>query len=375
MNRAARAASPRCSAIIEHFAGARLWLALGLDAAWLRRRGLRPAADRSARRHRHGRGAGVPAAISRRWATISPGPALPRRARAVRGAMARALGAPLRPGYAAGAAAGRTTKHRSAFAPPRRLPSAAGRLQAVSARPACSRCSSTTFRARAGDDLSCSNSRSRGVMLPCSSPWPRSCRRRLPRSRWPSARGRLPASIGWTRRGVQERNGASSRAPRKAPAPAFGCTPASRPRWRKERCAHSSTNIGPASTRSSRRSSGSRAITRAAQQLGCLGSAVAAALLLFVGVRLLSLPFPVLIASLVLFARMSGPAQSLQQAVQNIAAYAPCIRGDRAAPGARGRNGARASSVARRSTGTSSRPREAGFEHAPGLGCECDAAI
>jgi ATP-binding cassette subfamily C protein len=61
----------------------------------------------------------------------------------------------------------------------------------------------------------------------------------------------------------------------------------------------------------------------AARQLAALGAAIAAALLLFVGVRLLDLPFPVLIASLVLFARMSGPAQGLQQTAQQVAAYAP----------------------------------------------------
>ena len=61
----------------------------------------------------------------------------------------------------------------------------------------------------------------------------------------------------------------------------------------------------------------------AAQQFAALGAALAAALLLFVGVRILHLPFPMLLASLVLFARMSGPAQRLQQAAQNIAALAP----------------------------------------------------
>jgi ATP-binding cassette subfamily C protein len=61
----------------------------------------------------------------------------------------------------------------------------------------------------------------------------------------------------------------------------------------------------------------------AARQVAAFGAAVAAALLLFVGVRLLDLPFPVLIAALVLFARMSGPAQSLQQAAQQVAANAP----------------------------------------------------
>lgn len=52
-------------------------------------------------------------------------------------------------------------------------------------------------------------------------------------------------------------------------------------------------------------------------------SAVAAASLLFVGYRILSLPFAVLVTSLILFARMAAPAQQLQQSVQLIAAYAP----------------------------------------------------
>ena len=59
------------------------------------------------------------------------------------------------------------------------------------------------------------------------------------------------------------------------------------------------------------------------QQLAALGAAITAAVLLFVGVRILALPFPVLIASLVLFARMSAPAQQLQLAAQNIAALSP----------------------------------------------------
>jgi len=63
----------------------------------------------------------------------------------------------------------------------------------------------------------------------------------------------------------------------------------------------------------------------AARQLAALGAALAAALLLFVGIRLLALPFPVLITSLILFARMAAPAQALQQTVQQIAAYAPAF--------------------------------------------------
>lgn len=63
----------------------------------------------------------------------------------------------------------------------------------------------------------------------------------------------------------------------------------------------------------------------AAWQLAALGSAVAAAALLFVGVRMLEMPFAVLIASLILFARMSGPAQSLQQSIQLAAAMVPAF--------------------------------------------------
>jgi ATP-binding cassette subfamily C protein len=63
----------------------------------------------------------------------------------------------------------------------------------------------------------------------------------------------------------------------------------------------------------------------AARQLGIFGAAVAAALLLFVGVRLLAMPFPVLVASLILFARMTGPALNLQQSAQQVAAYAPAF--------------------------------------------------
>jgi len=59
----------------------------------------------------------------------------------------------------------------------------------------------------------------------------------------------------------------------------------------------------------------------AAQQLAAFGAAVAAALILFVGFSVLHLPFVVLIPALVLFARMVGPAQSLQHAAQYVGAY------------------------------------------------------
>jgi len=61
----------------------------------------------------------------------------------------------------------------------------------------------------------------------------------------------------------------------------------------------------------------------AARALAFTASAVAAAVLLFVGYALLALPFAVLLTSLILFLRMAGPAQQLQESLQQIAAYAP----------------------------------------------------
>jgi ABC-type multidrug transport system fused ATPase/permease subunit len=105
----------------------------------------------------------------------------------------------------------------------------------------------------------------------------------------------------------------------------------------------------------------------AARTLTFFASAVAAAVLLFVGVRLLDLQFAVLVTSLVLFARMAGPAQALQHSAQGLAAYAQSF-----------------AAVERRvgkleTTVGEHRPFEpldwaeitlddAGFEHRPGLG-------
>jgi ATP-binding cassette subfamily C protein len=58
------------------------------------------------------------------------------------------------------------------------------------------------------------------------------------------------------------------------------------------------------------------------RQAAAFGAALVAALLLLVGVRFLALPFPVLVASLVLFARMTGPAQQVQTSMLNAAAHA-----------------------------------------------------
>jgi ATP-binding cassette subfamily C protein len=62
-----------------------------------------------------------------------------------------------------------------------------------------------------------------------------------------------------------------------------------------------------------------------AQQGAAFGAALVAAVILLVGVRVLTLPFPVLVTSLVLFARMSGPAQQVQNGAVSVAAYAPAF--------------------------------------------------
>jgi ATP-binding cassette subfamily C protein len=61
------------------------------------------------------------------------------------------------------------------------------------------------------------------------------------------------------------------------------------------------------------------------RQVAAFGAALAAAMLLLVGVRVLALPFPVLAASLILFARMSAPAQMLQNSTFQVAACAPAF--------------------------------------------------
>ena len=60
-----------------------------------------------------------------------------------------------------------------------------------------------------------------------------------------------------------------------------------------------------------------------ASGLASAGAALSAALMLLIGDRLLELPFAVLLTVLVLFARMSGPAQQLQQSLQGFAAHVP----------------------------------------------------
>ena len=106
----------------------------------------------------------------------------------------------------------------------------------------------------------------------------------------------------------------------------------------------------------------------AARTLTFFGSAVAAALLLFVGVRVLSLPFPVLVTSLVLFARMAGPAQVLQQSAQGLVAYGQSFAAVERRLGKLQPLRRRRPHRAIRSSGTTSRSSGARFEHRPGLG-------
>ena len=63
----------------------------------------------------------------------------------------------------------------------------------------------------------------------------------------------------------------------------------------------------------------------ASRQIMAFTTALAAVLLLVVGARGLDLPFPILAASLVLFARMAAPAMSLLQSAQQMRAFAPAF--------------------------------------------------
>jgi ATP-binding cassette subfamily C protein len=105
-----------------------------------------------------------------------------------------------------------------------------------------------------------------------------------------------------------------------------------------------------------------------ARHSAAFGAASAAALLLLVGVKVLSLPFPVLVASLVLFARMSGPAQVLQASLMRLAADATAFtaieqRLGRLDAGTIAK-GAQASPLAWEKLDVSG----VGYDHKPGLG-------
>jgi ATP-binding cassette subfamily C protein len=61
------------------------------------------------------------------------------------------------------------------------------------------------------------------------------------------------------------------------------------------------------------------------RQSSAVAAAIAASVLLLVGARIVELPFALLLPLLVLFARMSGPAQALQQSFQAAAVAAPAF--------------------------------------------------
>jgi ATP-binding cassette subfamily C protein len=99
-----------------------------------------------------------------------------------------------------------------------------------------------------------------------------------------------------------------------------------------------------------------------------------AAALLLIGVRVLDLPFAVLIASLVLFARMSGPAQQLQNNALQLAAYAPAFAA------IQHRLGALGAAIARPSQAEPLDWKQieldsVTFEHRPGLGLRAASFI
>jgi ATP-binding cassette subfamily C protein len=106
-----------------------------------------------------------------------------------------------------------------------------------------------------------------------------------------------------------------------------------------------------------------------AGQLAAFGAAVVAAVLLLLGARVLALPFPVLIASLVLFARMSGPAQLLQASVVRTAAYAPAFAAVERRLGQLG-SAAEAKPAGAPLDWTEIRLDGVGFDHGNGLGVQ-----
>lgn len=106
------------------------------------------------------------------------------------------------------------------------------------------------------------------------------------------------------------------------------------------------------------------------RQLSALGAAGAAALLLFLGVQVLAVPFPVLIASLALFARMAGPAQGLQNGLQEAAGYAPAFGAVRRKLGGLEAQAPPARSETLLDWQSLSLERVR-YEHQPGLGLTC----
>jgi len=104
-----------------------------------------------------------------------------------------------------------------------------------------------------------------------------------------------------------------------------------------------------------------------ARQVAAFASAGVAAVLLLVGVQLLHLLLPVLIASLALFARMTGPAQMLQTSAIEAAAYAPSFAAIERRIGKPERRVASASSAAPLDWKRLELD-DVAFEHQPGVG-------
>ena len=265
-----------------------------------------------------------------------------------------------------------TTRRGSGCARRRPWRGAAGRSPAGSARPACSRCCSTTCRAPRWPSHYAQQFVVAAVMLAVQLALTAASVADADRCRrwrcW-SLGGLL--SVRWARRGVLERDrdqrdgGRQHQLGLPAPRRAQGRAGARQP-WRAFLDEYRRSL-------DARRGADRPFHARLIRHRGSWPPSARRSpprVLLFVGVRLLALPFPVLIASLVLFARMSAPAQQLQLAAQNIG-RAVRRRSRRSSGGSAGSSRCRS----RRS------PREplewnelgstdAGFEHEPGLGLQ-----
>jgi len=104
-----------------------------------------------------------------------------------------------------------------------------------------------------------------------------------------------------------------------------------------------------------------------ARQLAAFAAALAAASILYIGVGLVHLAFPLLIASVVLFARMVPPAQSLMHSAQYVAAFGASFSAVTRRLGGLDETGEKPPTVQRRTWG-GLRLENAGYWHQPGLG-------
>lgn len=107
----------------------------------------------------------------------------------------------------------------------------------------------------------------------------------------------------------------------------------------------------------------------ASRQGAAFGASVAAAILLLVGIQFLKVPLPVLVTCLALFARMSGPAQMLQNSAVQAAAAAPAFLAIQARVGEL-QPSEMESSPAHPLIWRWLEIEEARFEHEPGLGIQ-----